>query len=97
MCAPYSTCIIPENSEGLLFSIKSDEYLYHCWYNTEKSCFVLIKEANNFNLHIPRQLMQFGEKELKRYLYKVTSRLNRIDHFLFFNEELWEQYVGSLS
>ena len=90
----FSTCIIPENSEQLLFSMKSDLYLYHCWMNTTANKFVVIKESNDFSVPVPNQLLNFTEKELKRYLLIATVKLKHIDGFLFFNEILWNKYIG---
>ncbi|MFN8261314.1 MAG: hypothetical protein U0X41_10310 [Chitinophagales bacterium] len=86
----YSTCIIPENSEGLLFTLKSGSYLYHCWKIEEKQRFVVIKESGDFSLSVPNQLLNFTERELKRYLYMATEKLRQLDGFLFVNEALWE-------
>ncbi|MCC6447631.1 MAG: hypothetical protein IT215_02990 [Chitinophagaceae bacterium] len=86
----YSTCIIPQTSEGLLFSLQCDDYLYHCWASNQQ--FVLIKESNNFALCEPNQLLNFTERELKRYLYNATKQLKELDNILFFNELLWCKY-----
>jgi hypothetical protein len=85
----YSTCIIPETSEGLLFSLQSNGFLYHCWKNKQQ--YVVIKESNDFSKAIPNQLLNFTELELKRYLYLATEKLKYLDAFLFFNENLWSR------
>ena len=89
----YSTCIIPEISEVLLFSLQSNGFLYHCWKNKQR--FVVIKESNDFSMAVPNQLMNFTELELKRYLYLATEKLKYLDDFLFFNENLWSRYFES--
>lgn len=86
----YSTCIIPETSEGLLFSFQSNGFLYHCWKNEDQ--FVVIKESNDFSKVVPNQIMNFKEPELKHYLYVATNKLKHLDGFLFFNEHLWSKY-----
>jgi hypothetical protein len=86
----YSTCIIPETSEGLLFSLQSDKFLYHCWKSKNK--FVVIKESNDFSKVVPNQIMNFKESELKRYLYVVAAKLKNLDELLFFNDTLWKWY-----
>lgn len=91
----YSTLIIPTNSTQLIFSIKCDNYLYHCWKNTQKNKFVVMKESNNLSIIFPNQIMNFSETELKRYLLIATNQLNRMDDFLFFNEVLWKRYFDS--
>jgi hypothetical protein len=88
----YSTCIIPETSEGLLFSLQSNGFLYHCWKNEDQ--FIVIKESNDFSIAIPNQIMKFSELELKRYIYVATAKLKHIDDFLFFNDVLWKRYFG---
>ncbi len=90
----YSTCIIPETSEELLFSIASDDFLYHVWKNDKKDTFVLIKASNNMSIVLPNQLMNFNEHELKRYLYAATNKLKDLDSFLFFNEKLWDKHLS---
>lgn len=86
----YSTCILPNTSDGLVFSLQSERFLYHCWKHKQK--FIVIKESNDFALQVPNQLLNFTELELKRYLYIATAKLKRIDDFLFFNELLWKKY-----
>lgn len=86
----YSTCIFPETSEGLLFSLESNGFLYHCWKN--KHLFVIIKESNDFSKVTPNQIMNFTELELKHYLYVATAKLENLDGLMFFNEALWSQY-----
>lgn len=86
----YSTCIIPDISEGLLFSLQINGFLYHCWKN--KQHFVVIKESNDLSIVISNQIMNFTELELKWYLYVVTEKLKYLDNLLFFNEKLWKQY-----
>jgi len=88
----FSTCIIPENSQELLFSIRSNHFLYHCWKNTQRNKFVLIRESNNTRLCLPSQLLNLTEPELKKYLLTVTRKLKDLDDCLFFNEMLWKQY-----
>ena len=88
----YSTLIIPENSEELLFSIKCDSHLYHCWKNTKEDKFVVVKESNDFSIFSPTQLMNFSERELKQYLFIASNKLKKIDAFLFFNDLLWKIY-----
>jgi hypothetical protein len=90
----FSTCILPENSEQLLFSIRSGTCLYHCWMNQKEQKFVVIKESNNLRLNIPNQLLNFSERELKRYLLLVTAQLKYMDEFLFFNEVLWDSCMA---
>lgn len=92
MIKSYSTCIIPENSNKLLFSVRCDDNLYHCWKNEKKDSFVVIKESNDMSKVIPNQLLNFTEKALKRYLYLATNQLKEIDDLLFFNELLWNKY-----
>lgn len=90
----YSTLIIPENSLELLFSVKCDTNLFHCWKNKKRNKFVLIKESNDLRLLVPNQLMNFSEKQLKRYLFLTTNKLRDIDECLFMNESLWKRYFG---
>ncbi len=91
----YSTCIIPENSQDLLFSIRSNHLLYHCWKNTQSDTFVVIRESNNTSLCLPNQLLNLTEPELKKYLFTVTRKLKNLDDCLFFNEKLWNKYIAS--
>ena len=93
MAKSYSTCIIPENSEMLLFSMRSETYLYHCWLNDSKELFVIIKESNDLSVVVPNQILNFTEKSLKKYLHTTTSRLKEIDELLFFNDVLWNKYL----
>lgn len=91
----FSSGIISADSEKLLFSIKSDAYLFHCWMNVIENRFVIIKEKNDTSSGAPVQLMNFTEKMLKKYLYTSTDKLKNIDGFLFFNDELWKKYIGN--
>lgn len=93
MSYTYSTNILAQKKEQLLFSIKSDVYLFHCWMNVIENKFVIIKEVNDCSKAAPIQLMNFTERTLKKYLYTSTEKLKRIDGFLFFNDELWKKYV----
>ncbi|MFN8282145.1 MAG: hypothetical protein U0U67_02970 [Chitinophagales bacterium] len=95
MCYSYSTNILAQKSEQLLFSIKSDAYLYHCWMNIIENKFVIIKETNDSSKATPVQLLNFTERTLKKYLYTSTEKLKRIDGFLFFNDELWNKYISA--
>lgn len=90
MQTAISTPWFPKNPEQLLFSIKSDSYLFHCWMNIIENKFVVIKEKNDTSSATPVQLLNFTEKTLKKYLYTSTDRLKNIDGFLFFNEQLWD-------
>ncbi|HQV76847.1 MAG TPA: hypothetical protein PLJ42_01535 [Chitinophagales bacterium] len=89
----YSTLIIPENSKGLLFSIVSDNYLYHCWKNEQQPIFVLVKEPNLTTMIVPSQMMNFNEKELKRYLLMVTNAKEKDLNILYFDEPLWNRLM----
>lgn len=89
----YSTCIIPENSNKLLFSVRCEDSLYHCWKNEQKDSFVLIKESNDLTKVLPNQILNFSEKSLKRYLFVATKQLKEIDDLLFFNDVLWRKYI----
>ncbi len=93
MAKSYSTCIIPENSEMLLFSMRSETNLYHCWLNDSKKLFVIIKESNDLSIAVPNQILNFTEKSLKKYLFTTTSKLKEIDELLFFNDVLWNKYL----
>ncbi len=85
----YSTCIIPENTEQLLFSIIAGSYLFHCWKHKEKNCYVVIKESNDTRNVVPNQILNFNLKELKRYLYTITNQLKELDGFLYLSKALW--------
>ncbi|MEZ5054959.1 MAG: hypothetical protein R2807_09420 [Chitinophagales bacterium] len=87
----YSTFIIPENSAGLLFSIVSRGYIYHCWKSPKDAMYVVVKESNDTQIVQPNQLMNFTEAALKRYLFIATNKLKNIEQYLFFNEELWNE------
>ena len=93
MYTTYSNNVLAKKQEQLLFSIKSDAYLYHCWMNVIENKFVIIKEVNDCSKAAPIQLLNFTERTLKKYLYTSTAKLKRIDGFLFFNDELWKKYV----
>ncbi|MCB0506674.1 MAG: hypothetical protein R2739_05170 [Chitinophagales bacterium] len=89
----YSTLLIPENSTGLLFSIVSNNYIYHCWKSPKEAMFVVVKESSNTRNVQPNQLMNFTETALKRYLYIATNKLQNIEQCLFFNEDLWNEVI----
>lgn len=93
MTKTYSTCIFPENSEMLLFSMRSETYLYHCWLNNSKKLFVVIKESNDLSVVVPNQILNFTKKSLQKYLATTTSKLKEIDELLFFNDVLWNKYL----
>ena len=93
MAKSYSTYITPENSEMLLFSMRSETNLYHCWLNDSKKLFVIIKESNDLSIAVPNQILNFTEKSLKKYLFTTTSKLKEIDELLFFNDVLWNKYL----
>ncbi len=89
----YSTFLIPENSAGLLFSIVSRGFIYHCWKSPKKSMYVVVKESNNTQMVLPNQLMNFTEAAFKRYLFIATNKLQNIEQCLFFNEALWNEVI----
>lgn len=94
MYTTYSNNPLAAKTEQLLFSIKSEAYLFHCWMNTIENKFVIIKEKNDTSSATPIQLLNFTERTLKKYLYTSTSKLKSIDGFLFFNDALWNKHIG---
>ena len=92
----YSTCILPENDKQLLFSIVAGSYLFHCWENIEKNCYVLIKETNDTRNITPNQLMNFTLTDLKQYLYTTTDKLRDLKGVLYLNLEWWNRKVAYL-
>ena len=89
----YSTCIIPENSQELLFSIKINTHLHHCWFNEDANIFVVFKEGCDFADATATQILNFSKQELKSYLLESTLNLKNVENCLFFNEVLWEKYM----
>lgn len=89
----YSTCIIPDNSRDLLFSIKSNTHLHHCWFNEDVNTFIVLKESCDFADTTATQILNFNKQELKIYLLESTLELKNVENCLIFNEVLWEKYM----
>lgn len=92
----YSSRILAKKETALLFSIRINNHLFHCWKILTSNQFVLIQESNNGAHLLPNQLLNLTEHQLKKYLNLYTKKLTDIDECLFFNEELWNKHMVAI-
>ncbi len=92
----FSTYLMPDASDKLLFSLHNADFFFHCWYNIVENKFIVIKEPRGMEYAIKNQIFNFNSKEIKNYLIRQTNEL-KDSQLLFYNEQIWNELSTQLN